>query len=242
MKPEGFLHKKLIGILLILLSFSVLPHSEGATPVRTDVFTNEITSLADSLSSKIPHEPISVRILFFGDSMAGALDHRMRQYACHNGLELLNVVWYSSTTKLWAQTDTLSYYLKAFNPDYILICLGANELFVRDLPNRKLYIRDILQKIGNRPYIWIAPPNWKKDTGINRLIEEQTGKCRYYPSWKLSFERKKDGAHPTSASSSCWMDSIAAWIMHESCYPIPLIYPDKNTPSTGKTILLSPIK
>ncbi len=243
MKPDEFAWIKYRGILLILFFFCIKPVMANTILVLNSALTIKTDTFSGNTYNGVPHAPApTLRILFFGDSMAGALNKRMRQYAHHNGIQLLNIVWYSSTTKLWAQTDTLSYYLRRFHPNYVLICLGSNELFIRNPHTRKVYIRKILQNIGNVPYIWIAPPNWKKDTGINRLIEEQTGKWRYYPSWKLSFERKKDGAHPTPNSSSQWMDSIAKWIMNESCYPIRMTCPDKNTPQTGKTVILSPQK
>ena len=74
------------------------------------------------------------------------------------------------------------------------------------------------------------------------MIYEQTGEGRFFPSFNLSFERSSDGAHPTLASASQWMDSIASWIVHESKYPIRLDKPDRQAPRQGNTILLAPIK
>ena len=260
-KPERFLYAKLIGILVIPLLF-ILSYSISDKEISIGNFTLEKSEIGKQIlpAENIPDIPIitdtitstpqdtlttdttSQRILFFGDSMLEGLSKRMRQYAYLNGHELLNVIWYSSSTRLWARTDTLSYYLEQFQPTYIILCLGANELFVRDLDKRSKYIQSIIKKIDNKPYIWIGPPKWKEDTGINRMIYEQTGEGRFFPSFNLSFERSSDGAHPTLASASQWMDSIASWIVHESKYPIRLDKPDRQAPRQGNTILLAPIK
>ena len=55
-------------------------------------------------------------ILFFGDSMVEGLLRRMNCYAFANGYKMTNVVWYSSTTEIWAKTDTLRYFITRCNP------------------------------------------------------------------------------------------------------------------------------
>ena len=78
----------------------------------------------------------SHRILFVGDSMAGGLRHRMSQYATANGHTMEVVAWYSSSSKYWAKTDTLSAFIRKFKPTYIFLCIGSNELFVRNIAER----------------------------------------------------------------------------------------------------------
>ena len=181
------------------------------------------------------------RILLFGDSMVEGLSKRMRYYAAENGHELLNVIWYSSSTKIWAQYDTLDHYIRQFEPTYVMLCLGGNELSIRDLDKRDEYIKNIIGRIGERPYVWIGPPNWKEDTGINDLIKKNVGAGRYFPSKRLTFERKDDGAHPTPASAAQWMDSVAVWVADSAAYQIRMAYPQHEERS-GKTITLFPLK
>jgi len=181
------------------------------------------------------------RILLFGDSMVEGLSKRMRYYAAENGHELLNVIWYSSSTKIWSQSDTLEHYIRRFEPTYVMLCLGGNELFIRDLDKRDGYIKTIVEKIGERPYLWIGPPNWKEDTGINDLIKKNVGAGRYFPSKRLTFERKDDGAHPTLASAAQWMDSVAVWVADSAAYQIRMAYPQQDEQS-GRTITLFPLK
>lgn len=271
-KRDKFLYLKLLGILIIplciIIAYSfydkefsigefvfqktgISKHFKTDTeskPKPDSIKTSEVpVTDTDSIEVVKQDEVIcdttSQRILIFGDSMIEGLSRRLRQYAFENNHDVLNVIWYSSSTKIWAQyEDTLTYYLKQFEPTYIMISLGGNELFVRDLDSRDKYIKTILQKVDTIPYIWIGPPNWKEDTGINELIEQNVGTHRYFPSKDLLFERKKDGAHPTYNSASNWMDSVAAWITNSSKYRIKMNFPEANAERAGKVVLLQPLK
>lgn len=152
------------------------------------------------------------RILFFGDSMLEGLGKRMCDYAMENDYDLTSVIWYSSSTKLWAETDTLQYFLDRVRPDYVMLCLGSNELFVRDLDKRDRYISSLVQKLSPYPFVWISPPNWKPDTGINELIIKHIGVGRYFDSRSLELERSSDHAHPTHTAAALWMDTVASWM------------------------------
>ncbi len=186
-------------------------------------------------------------ILFIGDSMLESLRFRMRDYCEYNGHELHTVIWYSAGTKWFGEYDTLDYFINKFKPTYIVLVLGANELFIRDVAKRRAwYVKQILRKIGDIPYVWVGPPNWKKDTGINDLILSYVGRKRFFPSYKMTltpeFERAKDGSHPTRRSASRWMDSIAVWIMTQSAHPILMEKPPHPGKESTHTVVLQPLK
>ena len=102
-------------------------------------------------------------------------------------------------------------------------------------------IRAILSKIGNIPTIWIGPPNWCEDKGYNKLLREIMGPRGYYPSYKLTFERQKDGRHPTMASSAMWMDKIVEWMNSGHCvHPFRLEMPDKHDRRYRQITILPP--
>jgi lysophospholipase L1-like esterase len=185
----------------------------------------------------------SQRILFFGDSMLEGLCKRLKKYVAQNSHELQAVIWYSSSTKIWANhVDTLAYFISQFNPTYIFVCLGSNELFIRNLDKHNDYVKTIIKQIGDIPYIWIGPPNWKEDTGINDIILQNVGHKHFFPSKRLSYERGEDGAHPTYASAAKWMDSIAVWMNDSIKYRIAMKTPQSDEKSNSKTILLFPLK
>lgn len=260
-KTPNRLYFKLIGILLIPLivitaySFTeeftigdddfvlqqakIASHFSKLTSHNADTLLTDSTLL--SVRDTVVVDTASHRILLFGDSMVEGLSKRMRSYAAENGHESMNVIWYSSSTKIWAQCDTLSHFIRQFEPTYVMLCLGGNELFVRDLDKRDQWIQTIINKIGDRPFIWIGPPNWKEDTGINELIRKNVGAGRYYPSKRLTYKRKADGAHPVQESSNQWMDSVAVWVADSAAYRIRMA-PPQSTAQKGKTIILSPLK
>lgn len=177
-------------------------------------------------------------ILFFGDSMLEGLCRRFIDYTEQNGHKLHTVVWYSSSSEIWAKTDTLQHFIRKFRPTYIVVCLGSNELFVRDIDNRKKCIRRIVEKIGDIPFVWISPPNWKKDTGINEAIIEVVGRDRYFDSTHLKLERGADHAHPTFPAAAQWMDLIAKWMESDSVrHPIVMKWPERDLPPRDVTAL-----
>lgn len=258
-KPSRNLYLPLVGLLLIALILIVL-YSLSDTEIKIGNFTfqkadikkyfhHQDTLPSDTLVPVLPtqQQPLvimdttSQRILLFGDSMVEGLSKRLQNYAAENNHECLSVIWYSSSTKIWAETDTLEYFKRTFNPTYIMISLGGNELFVRDLDKREEYIKQIIKKFGDIPYIWIGPPNWKEDTGINDLMEKHAKPHRFFPSKNLKFDRISDGAHPTMKSAANWMDSVAVWIQNETYYRIKMDFPQSNA-KKGSTILLQPLR
>lgn len=63
----------------------------------------------------------------------------------------------------------------------------------------------------------------------------------YYPSYKLTFERQKDGRHPTMASSAMWMDKIVEWMNSGHCvHPFRLEMPDKRDRRYRQITILPP--
>lgn len=184
----------------------------------------------------------SHRILFVGDSMVEGLRYRLSQYATANGHTMQCVIWYSSSSKYWAKSDTLTHFIRKFDPTYIFLCIGANELFVRNIDERDAAVGEVIREIGDLPFIWIGPPNWKPDTGINDILLRRCGKKRYYPSLRLKYERAKDGAHPVLKSYNMWADSLSLWLRDSSAHPIRWDIPDKDTPKTHGVTLLAPPK
>lgn len=165
-------------------------------------------------------------ILFIGDSMLDGLSPRLAAYADANGHTLYAVIWYSSTTERWGQSDKLKHYMERIKPDFVFVCLGANELFVRDIASkRRGFVEKIVHDIDTVPFVWIGPPNWKEDTGINNLIASTVPRGCFFESRGMTFERGKDGAHPTPASAMQWMDSVVRWMPAHSSHPILLDLP-----------------
>lgn len=246
--------------LLIIVGYALLPKNEALTSVIKPISLNGLkTTLAeatqttdtlssvDSIANAVPARPTvdstSQRILFIGDSMLEGLGRRVADYAAGNGHTIHTVCWYSSSSKIWAETDTLQYFLRQDKPTFIMICLCSNELFVRDLDQRDAYIKTILKKIGDIPYVWISPPNWKPDTGINDVIISNVGRKRYFDSRDLELERGKDHAHPTFEAAAHWMDLIAEWMSNPDSTAHPILMAPTDTVVRIKNMqLLQPLR
>ena len=185
-------------------------------------------------------------ILFVGDSMLEGLYPRLAAYAVENGHTLYSVIWYSSTSEVWGNSTKLAEYVEKFKPTYIFVSLGANELFVKNIgEKRDKYVKNILSQIGDIPFVWIGPPNWKPDTGINDLVEKNVKRCKngsFFLSNGMQFDRAKDGAHPTRKSARAWMDSVARWMPENAAHPIKMVKPEAETAKPARVIVLQPKK
>lgn len=232
--------------------FSVGNWSPKKAPITELIFPDTIQTgqydymLADSIPALEEEQPLVIldtlpkTILLFGDSMTLNLAIRLARYSQQNGHQLYAVNWDSSNTKIWAETDTLNYYLHKFNPNYIFISLGSNEVYFKNPGTRMPYVKKILSCIGDIPYVWIGPPNWNEDTGINDMLEATCKKGSFFRSAGMDFKRKKDKIHPTREASALWIDSIMRW-MPKSAHPILAEVPSdtlKNSPNN--VIFLKP--
>lgn len=158
-------------------------------------------------------------ILLIGDSMTFLLSLRFAQYAKANGHTIHTVNWDSSNTVRWGDTNYLADYIKQFDATYVLVCLGANELYSKNPQKHQKHLNSILEQIGDLPYIWIGPPNWKGESEFNDYLEGQLRPGSFFRSSGIQLSRKKDGIHPTKEASAIWADSIARW-MPNSAHPI----------------------
>jgi hypothetical protein len=170
----------------------------------------------------------SQTILLTGDSMCEGLMFRFNDYVKHNRHTIKTVIWYGSTTIKWSESDSLKKLIDFYKPSYVFFTTGSNELFIRNIQDREKHIQNIVNQMGSRKFIWIGPPNWTEDTGINDLIAKNVGQDRFFESKNLRFDRASDGAHPTFKSAAVWADTISAWVMQKSRHKIMLKKPKKS--------------
>lgn len=178
----------------------------------------------------IPLDTTKQRILLIGDSMAYSLMFRAKNYCDFNGHDLFVVTYVAATSQTYAQCDTLEYYVNEFKPTYIIFVIGANEMFTLDGPKRGKYFDKIIPQTHGIKTVWVGPPNWKEDTGINDAMMEKFGPKQFFLSKNLHYTRVSgDVAHPDRKSGTMWMDSICSWIMRDSYFPIRLNRPENNS-------------
>jgi len=229
-------------LMLALIISAIAWYGLAARPflLETELKQADVKSLfqKDSIPTKKPNidsaliaaeakedetvDSTSKYILLCGDSMTEQMRFALDEYAKKNGHKLMTCTWYSSTTTLWSESNRLSVLIKEYKPDIIWFTLGSNELFLPAVAKREKYIQDIIYEADTAkiPFIWIGPPNWKDDSGINELIKKNVGTSRFYNSshFREKLARGKDGAHPTKDAAVIWTDSIAVWYKNQSLY------------------------
>ena len=193
------------------------------------------------VAKPVETDTVPKTILFIGDSMLDGLSPRLAAYAKENGHTLYTVVWYSSTSEFWGNSSKLREYIKKLDPDYVFISLGANEMFVKDIAEKRdKYVKNIIRDLGSIPYVWIGPPNWKEDTGINDLVAANVGPGHFFKTKGMKFPRMKDGAHPTHEAAIGWMDSVARWMPAHSAHPIKMKTPSVKTARPKRVFVHQP--
>lgn len=208
---------------------------------KKDKNRGKAEAVQEDTTWRAPMDTTAKKILFIGDSMLEGLAERLATYTHKNGHTLIEVIWYSSSTKVWAETSRLSTLINKYHPNYIFVCLGANELYVPNIKTvRKPYLKKILAEIGDIPYVWIGPPNWDQDTGINDLLAENLREGCFYLSANDHFTRSRDGAHPTRASAHLWMDRVVKWLGAKGANPIRLNYPGEGIRRADRIVIYQP--
>ena len=216
-------------------------------PIADKLTFKPKTSSPDSLFAKSMESALLLEnrvdstpqiFLLIGDSMTLNLAYRLNDYAEKNGHKAYSVNWDSSNTSKWAKSDRLDEFIKEKQPTIVLVSLGSNELFVRQPDALKPNIQKILNKIGDRPFIWIGPPNWKKDEGLNDMLEAFLPAGTFFRTEGMELDRKGDHIHPTRAAAALWMDSIMSWQSKRSSHPFLATRPEGKAKNQSAGITL----
>jgi hypothetical protein len=176
--------------------------------VRSDPAPSGLTA---PLPAPLPSKHYQ-RVLHAGDSLTGALGVALGKRFRAEGVEYHKDVWVSVPISVFDRRPRFSNLLTRYDPDLVLITLGANDA---DAPHPEAlipHVKRIVQRIGARDCIWIGPAMWKKDTGIVDIIARECAPCRFYDSRGLSLARK-DGIHPTPEGGEVWAERFWHYFM-----------------------------
>ncbi len=119
----------------------------------------------------------------------------------------------SSYTTTWA--SRVPKLIARYQPDLVLVTVGANEVQNSDPSTHAPAVRRIVHAIGKRPCVFIAPPLWRKDTGIIDVLREHSAPCRFFDTDALIAEpiaRMPDHIHPNREGGVVWADAFWAWL------------------------------
>jgi acyl-CoA thioesterase-1 len=168
-----------------------------------------------------PPEPLpkGTVVLHIGDSMADALGKPLNRELDKRGIKSYLEAREATYIPEWAGFKMeLDRHLAYRKPDLVLVTLGGNEMMIPKPSERVAAIQRIVEKIGDRPCLWIAAPIWRglKSTGLLDVIRENCAPCVYVDTNVLipDLERLKDGVHPTIPERRRWARFMIRWLLH----------------------------
>jgi hypothetical protein len=205
--------------LLILVVFVGCTPKETPHPATTDARSIQVDAGKDSgrdtgidapppAPPKPPHK-VYKTVVHTGDSMVGGgLCKALAPMFKEEGTKFVRDVWESASIAAFDESDRIPTLMKKYNPDLVLLTLGANDVF-NDHPEYAVkHIESIVKKVGHRDCIWIGPPLWKKDKGLVDILRDHVAPCRFYDSQHLTLQRAGDGIHPTEKGGEVWADAF----------------------------------
>jgi len=178
------------------------------------------------------------RILLVGDSEAGGLVSLFNDYCVSNGHKLVaTMVWNSATVYNYGYSTRVDDLIKQYQPTLVVIVLGLNELYARDLAKRAKAADMLRAKLGSTPYLWVGPANFMEDYGINKVYEQTATSERFVLSKNLNLPKGSDKRHPNREGYKIWMEHIARFVQASELYDFKFEIPKKfGNRITGKVI------
>lgn len=186
------------------------------------------SSVPKDETPSIPVEPLPLpggtKVLHVGDSFAGALGLPLGKLL--EDAEVRSVLKHTDSSYLtdWAWDGNLQKYIWKYNPDLVIVTLGANELSISEPEQRERTVRKIISQIADRPCVWVAIPLWKgRQNGLMEVIERSSKPCVYLDTNQLldvaAMPRISDGIHPTTAARHAWAEFVLRWL-EEHRHPV----------------------
>lgn len=164
--------------------------------------------------------PAGSKVLHVGDSFAGALGVPLGRALEAAGVRSVLKHTDASYLTTWAWEGQLQKHLDHYQPDLVLVTLGANELAITEPEQRARAIKKIVATIGARPCVWIAIPLWKgPHNGLLEVIRQNASPCVYMDTNALmntaDMPRISDGIHPTAKAREEWAEVVVNWLQRE---------------------------
>jgi len=161
--------------------------------------------------------PKGTLVLQIGDSFAAALGVELGKML--KGAGLRSALEYKTASYIpnWSYEGDISKFVSSYQPDLVLITLGANEIEIPKPEERIKPIKHLVSVLGGRPCVWVAPPLWKPDTGLLKVIRDNIAPCRYLDSNALVHDlpRGRDKIHPSSEGRQIWAKIVFDWLAQE---------------------------
>ena len=217
---------------------------------NTDTFNSENSQHIDFNADTSSNFKLGIpdssqqRILFIGDSQAGGLVSVLNDYCFENGHNLVaTFTWYSATIFNFGYSNKVDELIKKYQPSLIMIVLGLNEMYAKDIVKRTSAANLLKAKIGSIPYLWIGPANYMEDFGINKVYEQTATSNRFVLSKDLNLPKGGDKRHPNREGYRIWMEHVARFIQTSDLYNFKFEIPKKfGYKMTGRIITCNAAK
>ncbi|HVY27140.1 MAG TPA: SGNH/GDSL hydrolase family protein [Polyangiaceae bacterium] len=189
------------------------PAESAAAPAAAPAEPSAVPADAAIATTPAPL-PQGTRVLQVGDSFAAALGIELGKLLKQSGLRTSLETKTPSYIGDWAFGPVLRKAIADYNPDLVLITLGANEVEIPVPAQRVGPVQRLIKSLGDRPCVWILPPLWKQDTGVMQVIKDNAKPCQVLDSTQLvpSLPRGPDHIHPSSEGRSIWATAVFEWL------------------------------
>jgi len=173
-----------------------------------------VSASAAAPSPGLAELPTGTKVLQVGDSFADALGVELGKLLKQSGLRTSLETKTPSYIGDWAFGPALRKAISDYNPDLVLITLGANEIEIPAPAQRVGPIQRLVKSLGDRPCVWILPPLWKQDTGLMQVIKDNASPCQVLDSSVLvpALPRGPDHIHPSSEGRVRWAAAVFDWL------------------------------
>jgi hypothetical protein len=176
------------------------------------------TEQAAPLPEQALPPPVGTKVLHVGDSFAGALGIPLGKLLEDAGVKSILKHKDSSYLTTWAWEPDLEQEIWRYNPDLVVVTLGANELGIADPGQREKTVKKIVDTIGQRPCLWVAIPLWsERHNGLLEVIEKSAAPCVYYDTNRefdtAHMARIHDGIHPTNEARRQWAEAVFGYLL-----------------------------
>ena len=194
-------------------SVTAAPASAAAPGAKPEA-TADSAPTTPATTAAAAELPTGTKVLQVGDSFADALGVELGKLLKQSGLRTSLETKTPSYIGDWAFGPSLPKILSNYNPDLVLITLGANEVEIPAPAQRVGPIQRLVKSLGGRPCVWILPPLWKQDTGLMQVIKDNASPCQVLDSSVLvpSLPRGPDHIHPNTEGRVRWTAAVFDWL------------------------------
>jgi lysophospholipase L1-like esterase len=194
--------------------------ADAAETVRIDASERPDDAATEAVTKEAAEPKRYRTVVHTGDSMVGGgLCKALAPKFKSEGTKFVRDVWEAASLVAFADSDRIPKLMKKYDPDLVLLTLGANDVFDKHPEYMIRYIESIVKKVGDRDCYWIGPPLWKGDSGLVGIIREHAAPCKFFDSSGLILQRAGDGIHPTEKGGAVWADRFWEFFKAEGGRP-----------------------